>query len=286
MPRDSKGVLYVVATPIGNLEDMTLRALKILKQVQLVAAEDTRRTGILLRHFQIETPILSVHEHNEKARVDGIAGRLAKGESVALVTDAGTPGISDPGAALVAAIRALGFTVEPIPGASAVAAAISAAGVASHGFTFLGFPPIRGKDRKIWFDDAISTAKQRMVVFFEAPHKLKRTLQELMILVKRPIVVARELTKVHEEFVQGTPEELVKRFEEPQGEFTIIIPPADPAENHLDRVTDEEVVKLFGQTTELLPSGSKKDVARAVGEQLGLSARRVYDIVERNKLGK
>src|SRR3954462_334243 len=115
MARDSNGVLYVVATPIGNLDDITLRAINILKQVQLVAAEDTRRTGILLRHFEITTPILSVHEHNERARIDRIVARLAKGESVALVTDAGTPAISDPGASLVAAIRTAGFTVEPIP---------------------------------------------------------------------------------------------------------------------------------------------------------------------------
>src|SRR4051794_16756933 len=134
MPRDTKGVLYVVATPIGNLEDMTLRAIKVLKAVQLVAAEDTRRTGILLRHFDIHTPILSVHEHNERARVEQILGRLRKGESVALVTDAGTPGVSDPGSALVAAVRQSGLTVEPIPGASAVVAAISGSGIQSSGF--------------------------------------------------------------------------------------------------------------------------------------------------------
>ena len=228
MARDSKGVLYVVATPIGNLDDITLRAIKVLKQVQLVAAEDTRRTGILLRHFNIETAILSVHEHNERARVERITGRLAKGESVALVTDAGTPGISDPGAALVAAIREAGFTVEPIPGASAVAAAISASGVSSHGFTFLGFPPIRSKDRKLWFSELTEAAKRRLVVFFEAPHKLKRTLEELSNLVNRPIIVGRELTKLHEEFVTGTPAQLLQRFESPQGEFTFMIPPADP----------------------------------------------------------
>ena len=212
MPRESKGVLFVVATPIGNLDDITLRAIKVLQQVQLVAAEDTRRTGILLRHFNIDTPILSVHEHNERARIDRIVGRLAKGESVALVTDAGTPGISDPGAALVAAIRDQGFTVEPIPGASAVVAAISASGITSHGFTFLGFPPIRGKDRKRWFDDAIVGARHRLVVFFEAPHKLQKTLGELGELVDRPIILARELTKLHEEFAKGTPSELSTRF--------------------------------------------------------------------------
>src|SRR5215213_7185006 len=162
MPRESKGVLFVVATPIGNLDDITLRAIKILKQVQLVAAEDTRRTGILLRHFNIETAILSVHEHNERARIERITANLAKGESVALVTDAGTPGISDPGAALVAAIRAQGFTVEPIPGASAVVAAISASGITSPGFTFLGFPPIRGKARKQWFEEVAVGARHRL----------------------------------------------------------------------------------------------------------------------------
>src|SRR6186997_1974786 len=205
MSRDSRGVLYIVATPIGNLEDITLRALKILKQVELVAAEDTRRTGILLRHFGIETAILSVHAHNERARVERIVSQLGKGQSVALVTDAGTPGISDPGAALVAAIREAGFTVEPIPGASAVAAAISASGISSQGFTFLGFPPIRLKDRKIWLAQLSEASKHRLVVFFEAPHKVRKTLGELVILVNRPIIVARELTKIHEEFVSGLP---------------------------------------------------------------------------------
>jgi len=283
MARDSKGVLYVVATPIGNLDDITLRAIKVLKQVQLVAAEDTRRTGILLRHFDIETAILSVHEHNERARIERISARLAKGESVALVTDAGTPGISDPGAALVAAIREAGFTVEPIPGASAVAAAISASGISSQGFTFLGFPPIRSKDRKRWFAELTDTAKRRLVVFFEAPHKLKRTLEELANLVNRPIIIGRELTKLHEEFVTGTPAQLLERFVAPQGEFTVLIPPADPALEPVVEVTDEQVVELFGQITESKTTGSKRETARETGERLGLTAKQVYDIIERNK---
>lgn len=286
MPRESKGVLYVVATPIGNLEDMTLRAIKILKLVQLVAAEDTRRTGILLRHFDINTPILSVHEHNERARVERIVARLAKGESVALVTDAGTPGISDPGAALVAAIRTAGFTVEPIPGASAVAAAISASGITSHGFTFLGFPPIRGKDRKLWMEDVVAGAKRRLVVFFEAPHKLVKTLDELASYVKRPIIIGRELTKIHEEFVTGTPEELSKRFASPHGEFTLMIPPEGPGDRTLEAVEDGDVVDLFGRITETGSFSTKREVAREVGERLGLTAKQVYEIVERNKLVK
>ena len=283
MPRDSKGVLFVVATPIGNLEDITLRAIKVLKQVQLVAAEDTRRTGILLRHFSIETAILSVHEHNEHARIEEIVRRLAKGESVALVTDAGTPGISDPGATLVAAIRAAGFTVEPIPGASAVAAAVSASGISSQGFTFLGFPPIRSKARKLWFGELADAGKYRLVVFFEAPHKLRKTLEELTILVNRPIVVGRELTKLHEEFVTGTPSELLERFEVPQGEFTVMIPPVDPASEPVAEITDAQVLALFGQITESKTIGSKRDAAREAGERLGLTAKQVYDILERNK---
>ena len=283
MPRDSKGVLYVVATPIGNLDDITLRAIKILKQVQLVAAEDTRRSGILLRHFGIETSILSVHAHNERARVERIVARLAKGESVALVTDAGTPGISDPGAALVAAIRGAGFKVEPIPGASAVAAAISASGVSSQGFTFLGFPPIRLKDRKIWLEQLREASRHRLVVFFEAPHKVRRTLGDLAELVKRPIIIGREITKLHEEFVSGTIYELLSKFQAPQGEFTVMVPPTDPADEVAAEVTDDSVVVLFGQITKLRESGSKRDAARETGERLGLTAKQVYEIIERNK---
>jgi 16S rRNA (cytidine1402-2'-O)-methyltransferase len=283
MPRDSKGVLYVVATPIGNLDDITLRAIKILKQVQLVAAEDTRRSGILLRHFGIETSILSVHAHNERARVERIVARLAKGESVALVTDAGTPGISDPGAALVAAIRGAGFKVEPIPGASAVAAAISASGVSSQGFTFLGFPPIRLKDRKIWLEQLREASRHRLVVFFEAPHKVRKTLGDLSELVKRPIIIGREITKLHEEFVSGTIYELLSKFQAPQGEFTVMVPPTDPADEVAAEVTDDSVVVLFGQITKLRESGSKRDAARETGERLGLTAKQVYEIIERNK---
>jgi 16S rRNA (cytidine1402-2'-O)-methyltransferase len=287
-PRSAAGgTLYVVATPIGNLEDMTLRAIKVLKLVQLVAAEDTRRTGILLRHFEIDTPILSVHEHNERARVERILGQLGRGESVALVTDAGTPGISDPGAALVAAVRTAGFNVEPIPGANAVAAAISASGISSPGFTFLGFPPIRGKARKLWLDEAVSASRHRLVAFFEAPHKLRKTLEDLALLVNRPIIVARELTKIHEEFVVGTAEELLAKFESPQGEFTVMIPPADSSEFGEDETgpaTDAEVLHVFGQITDSGVGGSKREVARATGERCGLTAKQVYEIVERNKL--
>ena len=283
VPRSGQATLYVVATPIGNLEDITLRALRILKEVHLVAAEDTRRTGNLLRHYQIETPILSVHEHNERARVERIIGRLTRGESVALVTDAGTPAISDPGSELVAAVRAAGFRVEPIPGPSAVAAAISASGISNQGFTFLGFAPIRGKARKQWFAEAISASKARPVVLFEAPHRLRQTLEELDISVKHPITLARELTKMHEEFVSGTPEQLLERFQEPYGEFTLIIGPPDSGQLTEEMPSDDEIVAVFGQITDSKTAKSKRDAARLAGERLGLTARQVYEVVERHK---
>lgn len=280
------GTLYVVATPIGNLDDITLRALKTLRTVQLVAAEDTRRTGNLLRHFNIDVPIISVHEHNEQARVQKIIGRLAKGESVALVTDAGTPGVSDPGAGLVAAIRSAGHRIEPIPGASAVAAAISAAGIRSEGFTFMEFPPIRSKDRKNWLAALNADAKERAVVFFEAPHKLRRTLEDLVILVNRPIFVARELTKLHEELVWGTPTELLLKFENPYGEFTLIIPPGGSTENLKQAPTDADIGDLVGHITETVQPKSKREAARIAGERLGLTAKSVYDALERLKFGQ
>jgi 16S rRNA (cytidine1402-2'-O)-methyltransferase len=280
------GTLYVVATPIGNLEDITLRALKVLKAVQLVAAEDTRRTGILLRHFDIEVPIISVHEHNERARVDKIVGRLAKGESVALVTDAGTPGVSDPGATLVSSIRAAGFRIEPIPGASAIATAISAAGINSDGFTFLGFPPIRGKDRKKWFSALEEAIKDRAAIFFEAPHKLRKTLQDLSLLVDRPIFVGRELTKLHEELILASPNDLLTKWANPHGEFTVIVPPSAPGAKVSELRPDTEIADLVGHITQIEQTKSLREAARLAGERLGMSAKAVYAALERVKVGQ
>lgn len=280
------GTLFVVATPIGHLEDITLRALRVLKSVALVAAEDTRRTGNLLRHYDIHTPILSVHEHNEDARVPRVLGRLEAGDSVALVTDAGTPGVSDPGARLVAAVRKAGFRVEPIPGASAVVTAISAAGISSDGFAFLGFPPIRLKDRKKWLASLVELSRDRAVVFFEAPHRVRKTLEELTDLVKWPIMAGRELTKIHEELRFGLPSELLEAFEAPQGEFTFVVPPSDRQVDLQAVVDDAQIVDVFGQTTEKTASGSKRDAARAVAERLGLTTKQVYEALERHKLGQ
>jgi 16S rRNA (cytidine1402-2'-O)-methyltransferase len=279
-----KGTLYVVGTPIGHLEDITLRALRILKSVQLVAAEDTRRTGNLLRHYNIDTPVLSVHEHNEGARVARLLQRLEAGDSVALVTDAGTPGVSDPGSTLVAAVRQAGFRIEPIPGASAVVTAISAAGMKSDGFCFLGFAPIKSKDRKIWFEALVEGSVDRAAVFFEAPHRLRKTLEELRDLVKCQIMVGRELTKIHEEFVFGTPDELLAKFEAPQGEFTLVIPPGSKRDLETLPASDDQIWDLFGQLTETGAGGSKRDTARLVAERFGLTTKVVYDALERVKI--
>lgn len=280
------GTLYVVATPIGNLDDITLRALKTLKSVQLVAAEDTRRTGMLLRHFGIDVPIISVHEHNERSRIQKLTGHLAKGDAVALVTDAGTPGISDPGAALVAAVREEGFRIEPIPGANAVATAISAAGIAGTGFTFLGFPPIRGKARSEWFSVLNQQSRERAVVFFEAPHKLLKTLTELAELVNRPIFIARELTKLHEELVWSTPNDLISKFKNPQGEFTVIVPPRDAMAEPAEIPSDSTIAELVGQITETAKPKSLREAARLAGNRLGMSAKDVYAALERVKIGQ
>lgn len=284
--RESKGTLYVVATPIGHLEDITLRALRILKTVQLVAAEDTRRTGHLLRHYEIGTKILSVHEHNEGDRVARLVQRLEAGDSIALVTDAGTPGVSDPGATLVSAVRKAGFRVEPIPGPSAVVAAISGAGIRSEGFCFCGFAPIKSKARKLWFQELVEASNSRAAVFFEAPHRLRKTLEELSKLVKCQIVVGREMTKIHEEFVFGTPVELLQRFEAPQGEFTLIVPPGTKDESPAVTVTDDEISALFGQLTESVGGETKRDTARLVAQQLGLTTKVVYDALERVKIAR
>ncbi|MGH9370148.1 MAG: 16S rRNA (cytidine(1402)-2'-O)-methyltransferase, partial [Vicinamibacterales bacterium] len=194
------GILYVVATPIGNLEDLTFRALRVLRDVAVIAAEDTRRTARLLQHYSISTPTTSLHEHNERARVPKLIARLQSGESVALVSDAGTPSISDPGVLMVSAAHATGIRVEPVPGASAVVAAVSASGLPGSEVLFLGFPPSRSRARKKWLRELAS--ERRLLVFYEAPHRIRETLSDIRdILGERVLAVARELTKSHEELV-------------------------------------------------------------------------------------
>ncbi len=225
-PPQKSGSLYLVATPIGNLEDITLRALRVLREVDLIACEDTRQTHKLLAHYDIAKRMVSYHEHNERERAAELVSMLANGASIALVSDAGTPVISDPGHRLVAACIENKIPVVPVPGPSAAVAALGAAGLAADEFLFLGFLPARTGERRRALEGL--RAEPRTMVLYEAPHRLADTLAEAAeILGDRPAVVARELTKVHEEFARGTLAELAARYREhpPKGEITLLIGP-------------------------------------------------------------
>ena len=274
------GTLFVVATPIGHLEDISARALRVLREVSVVAAEDTRRTGQLLRHFGIPTRLISLHEHNERTRSIQLADQLASGESVAIVSDAGTPGISDPGSELVRLVRARGLRVEAIPGPSAVAAAVSVAGLEDGEFAFLGFPPVRSKDRNIWFRRAERLHQDVALVFFEAPHRILRTLEELKFLDDQSIIVFRELTKLHEETLTGPPASLAASLEQPRGEFTIVVPRAENVQDQQFAPTASEIGDLIGQITEKTAS-TKRAAARELGRKFGLSTRQVYELAKK-----
>ncbi|OGY47141.1 MAG: 16S rRNA (cytidine(1402)-2'-O)-methyltransferase [Candidatus Buchananbacteria bacterium RIFCSPHIGHO2_02_FULL_38_8] len=216
-------VLYVVATPIGNLKDITLRALEILKEVDLIVCEDTRVSNKLLNHYKIDKPTISYHQHSDIVKTDRIIAELKSGKNIALVSDAGTPGISDPGNKLVAAAVAAGIKVIPIPGPSAVAAALSVAGLPTDRFLFLGFLPHK-KGRETLIKQIIES--KYTIVFYESVHRIIKTLDQLKKFgLERQVVVCRELTKMFEEVVRGDIEEVLKHFEgkEPKGEFVVVI---------------------------------------------------------------
>jgi 16S rRNA (cytidine1402-2'-O)-methyltransferase len=276
------GTLYVVATPIGNLEDITLRALRVLREVDVIAAEDTRRTARLLSHHGISSATVSFHEHNTRTRVPQLVSRLDAGESVAIVTDAGTPGVSDPGLELVQAAIDSGIKVDPIPGSSAPLAALVGSGFRMVPFTMFGFAPNRAKARIRWLEDIAKTP--HAFSFFEAPHRIQAALHDAsMFFGKRPIVVARELTKLHQEFIRGTARELSERISTPRGEFTVVAGPEDkePAANEM-LLTDDEVVNEFWRITEI-GAGSRRKIVSDLAKRSGRSAKDVYSAIERAK---
>jgi 16S rRNA (cytidine1402-2'-O)-methyltransferase len=224
LPPLSPGTLYLVATPIGNLEDITLRALRTLKECDLVAAEDTRRTGQLLKHFDIQKPLLSYFQFNEAKRSEEIIERLQRGEKIVVVTDAGSPGISDPGERVVKAALARGFRVESVPGPSALVAAITASGLPTEEFHFMGFLPHKSGQRRNKLEEL--AAVSGTLVFYESPFRIEKLLGELNeILPGRQVVLARELTKKFEEFLRGTASELleVMKTRRLRGEFVVIV---------------------------------------------------------------
>ena len=272
------GTLFVVATPIGNLEDVTLRALRILREVSVIAAEDTRRTSRLLQHYSISTPTISLHEHNERSKTPSLVERLTRGESIALVSDAGTPVVSDPGAQLVAAAHAAGVRVEPIPGPSALVAAVSASGFGADGFLFLGFPPSRAQQRRKWINAC--AGETRPLVLYEAPHRIRDTLEDLKsILGDRTIALGRELTKAHEELVVRPISEVLSTMRQPKGEYTVVIAQASDEAEALAAPSAGNLFDEFCRMTEL-GLLSRRDIVRQLADKYGLSQRDVYARVE------
>jgi 16S rRNA (cytidine1402-2'-O)-methyltransferase len=273
------GTLYVVATPIGNLEDMTFRAVRTLKEVSVIACEDTRQTRKLLEHFSIATRLVSYHDHNERERTGELIAALEAGSSIALVSDAGTPLVSDPGFHLVQAAVARRIPVVPIPGASAAMAALSAAGLATDGFCFAGFlspkTSQRRKELEAWKQEPLT------VILYEAPHRILATLTDIAEVLgpDRQIVIGRELTKLHEEFLRGSATQLhdeLARRAAIKGEMTVLIGPAPP--QPLEPATD---AGLRAEVDALIEQGTPRmDAIKQVAARHGLGKRDVYKVIE------
>jgi len=270
------GTLYLVGTPIGNLEDMTFRAVRILGAVDAIAAEDTRHTGKLLQHFQITTPQISYHEHNQKSRIPDLVQRLQRGDAIALVTDAGMPGISDPGYELVKACIEANIPVVPIPGSTAAISALVASGLACDRFVFEGFlANISSSKRRERLEQL--KAEPRTLILYEAPHRVRQTLQEMADVFggDRQIVLARELTKLHEELWRGTLEQAIAHYttREPTGEFTLVVAGAELSQPILSEDAIVEELK------ELLRQGvTRSQASRQLAQQTALPRRQIYQL--------
>ncbi|ODS58690.1 MAG: 16S rRNA (cytidine(1402)-2'-O)-methyltransferase [Acidobacteria bacterium SCN 69-37] len=273
------GSLYVVATPIGNLEDLTARARRILGEVDVIAAEDTRRTSRLLAHVGISKPLISLHAHNEHREAPRLVERIRAGASVAVVSDAGTPGISDPGETLVRLCRQAGLPVVAIPGASAVTAALSISGLPAVPFTFLGFPPPAGEARNRWFEALAHVPGA--AVFFEAPHRIRRTLDDLL-LVKRQIIINRELSKIYENSIEwdnsshSVPPDVPDR-----GEFVVVVGPAPKSE---PVPIDGEAMLAFVNHLADLPGLSEDRILSAAAAAFQIPVNRVRTTIKKTKI--
>jgi 16S rRNA (cytidine1402-2'-O)-methyltransferase len=278
------GCLYVVATPIGNLEDITLRALRVLKEADAIACEDTRQTIKLLSHFDIQKRLISYHEHNEITRAPEIVIELEQGAKIALVSDAGTPTISDPGQRLVSLCLRHGIQVVPLPGASAFVAALAASGMAVEEFTFVGFLPSRQSARRKALREL--AGERRLLALYEAPHRLSDTLEDaLEILGNRPAVIAREVSKVYEEFLRGRLQELAAaaRKKPARGEITLLIgPPDEQGQQQLGQGCDSEkaasAMPLSHRVEEIMKEngGDRKAALKVAARERGLTKREAY----------
>ena len=271
------GKLYLVATPIGNLEDITLRALRILQEVDIIAAEDTRNTLKLLNHFEISKPLFSYHRHNESIKTKELIQKLIDGKNIALVSDAGTPVISDPGEEIVKEALRNEIEIIPIPGACALITALIVSGMESKEFTFLGFLPLNKRLRGEKLDEI--EKETRTIILYEAPHKLRNTLEDLKgILENRKVVLAKELTKIHESYMQGTVDELLELCSKPKGEFVIII-----------EANQQKVVKKEAEVLNSLPieehyeyynkkGYEKKEIIKKIAKDRSVSKNEIYQM--------
>jgi 16S rRNA (cytidine1402-2'-O)-methyltransferase len=267
--------LYLVATPIGNLEDITLRAIRVLKQADLIACEDTRQTQKLLNHYGIDTPTTSYHEHNEAARAAELVEKLAQGSRVAVVSDAGMPGISDPGFRLVSLVIERGLPVIPIPGATAFVAALVASGLPSEMFSFRGFLPPKSAGRRRQLEEIRNSTQTE--IFYEAPHRILPALEDVAAVLgpRRRIVVARELTKIHEEFLRGTATQVLDTLKirgEVKGEMVLIIGPAEETENAVPTVSIRNRVEQLMREENL----DEKSALKKAAKERGISKSAAY----------
>ena len=274
--------LYLVATPIGNLEDITLRALRVLKEVDVIACEDTRHTRKLLDHFGISKPTVSYHEHNEQSRAQELTARLLSGASIALVTDAGTPGISDPAYRIVSAAIDAGISVIPIPGATAMIAGLIASGLPTDAFLFVGFLPAKRQARRAKLIELQSV--RETIVCYEAPHRIKETLSEAReVLGNRQASLAREITKLYEQFMRGTLAEISAQLQgsEPRGEMTLVIAGASKEEN----LTLQNNSSINDQLEQLMKDTglSRNDAMKQLARIRGVSKKEIYSLLLKEK---
>ena len=267
------GTLYIVATPIGNLDDITLRALKILKEVDVIAAEDTRHTLKLLNHFEISKPLISYHRHNEEVKKDILIEKLKKGENIALVSDAGTPGICDPGEQIVKKAIEENVKIIPIPGACASIQALIGSGLDTNEFLFLGFLPLNKKNRKIKLEEIQKSTKT--IIIYEAPHKIKETLINLeKILESRKVVIARELTKIHEEFIRKDIHNILENVDNLKGEMIIVIAGCkEERENIFEKMTIEEHYRYY-EKQQL----EKKEIIKKIAKDRNVPKNDIYKL--------
>ena len=268
------GTLYLVATPIGNLEDITFRAINILKQVDIIAAEDTRQTLKLLNHYEISKPLISYHRHNEEVKVESLIQKLKDGNNIALVSDAGTPVISDPGEIIVKEAIKEEINIVPIPGACALINALITSGLDTKEFCFYGFLSLNKKIRKNKLEEI--KKENKTIILYEAPHKLLSTLKDLeKILDNRKIVIARELTKIHEEFLRGTVPEILEKYPEPRGEHIIIIEGNSKKENDEENIINDmsvnDMYKLYEKE-----GLSKNEIIKKIAKDKNVNKNEIY----------